>query len=62
MDTKWIATIAAVVALVVGGAVGWAIGASTGGDHMMDGGSMDGVMMDGVPSEDPSYIRGLAPD
>ena len=48
MDTKWIATIAAVVALVVGGAVGWAIGASTGGDHMMDGGSMDGVMMDGV--------------
>jgi len=44
MDTKWIATIAAVVALLVGGAVGWAIGANTGGNHMMSGtGMMDGV-------------------
>jgi uncharacterized protein (DUF305 family) len=44
MDTKWIATIAAVVALLVGGAIGWAIGANTGGNHMMDGaGMMDGV-------------------
>ncbi len=46
MDTKWIATIAAVAALLVGGAIGWAIGANTGGDHMMDGDSM--AMMDGV--------------
>lgn len=46
MDTKWIATIAAVAALLVGGAIGWAIGANTGGDHMMDGESM--AMTDGV--------------
>lgn len=46
MDTKWIVTIAAVVALIVGGAIGWAIGANTGGDHMMDGGSMS--MDDGM--------------
>lgn len=46
MDTKWIATIAAVVALLVGGAIGWAMGANMGDDHMMDGGSM--AMMDGV--------------
>ena len=38
--------VGAVVALLVGGAIGWAIGANTGGDHMMDGGSM--AMMDGV--------------
>jgi uncharacterized protein (DUF305 family) len=44
MDTKWIATIAAVAALLVGGAIGWAIGANTGGNHMMDG----TAMMDGV--------------
>lgn len=46
MNTKWIATIAAVVALIVGGAIGWAIGANTGGDHMADGHSM--AMTDGV--------------
>lgn len=44
MDTKWIATIAAVAALLVGGVIGWAIGANTGGNHMMDG----TAMMDGV--------------
>lgn len=50
MDTKWIATIAAVVALLVGGAVGWAIGANTGGgmDHGSMGDSMDSAMGDGV--------------
>lgn len=50
MDTKWIATIAAVVALVVGGGIGWAIGANTGGNHMMDNATtMDNNgMMDGV--------------
>ncbi len=46
MDTKWIATIAAVAALLVGGAIGWAIGANTGGNHMMDGDQI--AMMDGV--------------
>lgn len=46
MDTKWIATIAAVAALLVGGVIGWAIGANTGGNHMMDGDQI--AMMDGV--------------